>query len=299
MRRAALSLAALATLGSPATAADPIVIEPGSQWNVDFDKNKCRLIRLFGPETDRNVLILEQYSPGATFSMTVAGPAFGSIAADKASTIRFLPDTAPAKHEPLVGPLDGYGRSLFFLSVGLAGPDKAKPEAETPTKSPALLDAALAAQVRFVEIGDADGQVRLMTGPLSSAVKVMNECMLDLVGSWGLDPEQHRTATRIPRLLNEKTTTQKLYAYIPWQRIGKNNEMSVMRIRLITGADGKVESCVLVENTDAKLEADTCKGLKQARVEPALDTAGQPMRSYLPITIYFGPLVTVTQSIPG
>lgn len=300
MRRTALAFAALAVALQPSPAmAEPVVVEPGSQWSVDFDKNKCRLIRLFGPESDRNVLILEQYTPGATFSMTVGGSAFGSITADRASTIRFWPDAAPAKHEPLVGPLEGYGRSLFFLSVGLTAPDKAKPDPKAPAPSAPMLDASLAAHVRFVEIGDADGQVRLMTGPLDRPVKVMNECLLDLIGSWGLDPEQHRTATRNARLLNEQAAMQKLYSYLPWSRIGKNNEMAVMRIRLITSADGKVESCALVENTDPKLEAATCKGLKQARLEPALDAAGEPMRSHLAITMYFGPVVTVMQSIPG
>jgi hypothetical protein len=300
LRSTLAACAALTALLPAAPAlAEPVVLEPGSQWSVDFDKDKCRLIRLFGPESDRNVLILEQYTPAATFSMTVAGSAFGSIAADKANTIRFLPDAAPAKHEPLVGPLEGYGRSLFFLSVGLTAPDKAKPDAKATAPSAPMLDASLAEQVRFVEIGDADRQVRLMTGPLDRPVKVMNECLLDLIASWGLDPEQHRTATRNARLLNEQAAMQKLYSYIPWSRIGKNNEMAVMRIRLITTVDGKVESCALVENSDPKLEAATCKGLRQARLEPALDAAGKPMRSHLAITMYFGPVVTVTQTIPG
>lgn len=296
MRHAALALAALATALGPASAAEPVVLEPGSKWAADFAKDKCRLVRFFGPESARNVMILEQYDPGDRFALVLGGPAFGIINARKASTVRFLADGAPTKAEPLVGPMDGYGRSLFYQSVALAE-SEAKPDPDAAAKAPALLDAALAAKVQFVEVSDGPGTVRLVTGPLESAAKVMNQCTLDLLGTWGLDPEQHRTATRRPQFANQQTVIDKAVQSIPWQKLDNGNGTDALRIRLITSADGKVESCTLVETPDPKVTERLCKSLAKAKVEPGLDAAGQPMRSYIAINIFVGAPIIVTRVI--
>lgn len=298
MRHAALALAAFAAALSPAAAAaEPVVLEPGSKWNADFAKDKCRLVRFFGPESAPNVLILNQYAPGERFELVAAGPAFSDLNARKASTVRFLPDAQPTEAEPLVGPLDGYGRALFYLSVALAEPET-KPDPDAPAKPPALLDPALAAGVRFVEVTDIKGTaVRLMTGSLEGAAKVMNRCALDLLGTWGLDPEQHRTATRGARLMNPQAVSDRLGGSIPWQKLDNGNGTDALRVRLITTADGKVESCTLVESPDPKVTERLCKSLAQARVEPALDAAGQPMRSYIAINIFVGAPITMTKVI--
>ena len=296
MRHIALALAALATAISPLAAAEPVVLDPGSKWTADFARDKCRLVRFFGPESARNVMILEQYDPGDRFALVVGGPAFGTINARKASTVRFLADSTPTKAEPLVGPMDGYGRSLFYLSVALAE-SEAKPDPDAVAKAPVLLDTALAAKVQFVEVTDGPGTVRLMTGPLEGAAKVMNQCTLDLLGSWGLDPEQHRTATRRPQLANQQTVIDKAVQSIPWQKLNNGNGTDALRIRLITSADGKVESCTLVESPDPKVTDRLCKSLAKAKVEPGLDAAGQPMRSYIAVNIFVGAPITVTKVI--
>ncbi|OYU72208.1 MAG: hypothetical protein CFE32_24440, partial [Alphaproteobacteria bacterium PA3] len=97
MGRAALALAALAIALLPSSAmGEPVVIEPGSQWSVDFDKDKCRLIRLFGPESDRNIMILEQYFPGEYFSLVLAGQAFNEIRwSVKGNSLPSLPARPP------------------------------------------------------------------------------------------------------------------------------------------------------------------------------------------------------------
>lgn len=297
MRRTILALTALATSISPTAAEEMVVLEPGSKWNVDFDRDKCRLVRFFGSETGRNVLILEQYFPGEYFSMIAAGPAFAKIETPKAgNTVQFLPDGPPNVAEPLIGPMEGYGRSLYFIAIRLAGEDKTKAKESKEPKPPVTLDQALGAQVRFIDIADTDEQVRFNTGPLDRPIKVMNDCLFDLIGSWGLDPEQERAATRRPRFQNEQAVLGKLFSSLPMGRLGDNG-IEALRIRLITDAKGGVESCKLIENSDAKLEARTCKGLARTRVEPALDAAGQPMRSYLPITVYVGPVMTNVRSI--
>src|SRR3546814_10235975 len=79
-------LAVLACLAaSPARAADdaPVVLEPSSQWNVDFAEDRCRLARTFGGEGNRHILLFEQGGPTAAFGLTVAGPQFERFKTDR------------------------------------------------------------------------------------------------------------------------------------------------------------------------------------------------------------------------
>jgi hypothetical protein len=271
------------------------MLEPSSKWSVDFDKDKCRLIRLFGPETARNVLILEQYAPGEYFSLALAGPAFETIKwSVKGNMVRFIPDRPHTMQEALVGPLDGYGRALYFRAINLDGPDKTelKRPKDAPPEPPSSLDPSLGAEVRFVEVGDGSNQVRLMTGPIDRPIKVMNECLLDLIGSWGLDSEQHRTMTRAAQPRDIQKALNDIYGRIPWERLTNTGEMAVIRLRLITGTNGEVESCALPENTDPKIETETCKGAARIQIDPALDAVGEPMRSYWTFNIF------VTETAP-
>ncbi len=303
MGRTCLAVLAAALAIQPVSAAEPVTLEPSSKWQVDFDKDKCRLIRLFGPETARNILILEQYFPAKHFGLVAAGPAFDGIKSSiKGNMVRFLPDRPPNTQEPMIGPLEGYGRALYYRAVALEGfqdkPLSGANESEA-LKAPMMLDPALGADVRFVDITHADAQVRLMTGSLDRPIAVMNECLLDLIGSWGLDPEQHRTATRLAQPRDWQTTVARLFGRIPWERLQTQSGMNFLRVRLIIGTKGEVESCKLLEITDPKLEAETCKGARRVQIDPALDAAGEPMRSYLPIDFFITTGAPRTIYIPG
>lgn len=237
MRHVALALASFATAISPVAAAEPVALAPSSKWSVDFGKDKCRVVRFFGPEAQRHVLIMEQYWPGDTFGLIVAGTAFDGMKRGTANTVSFLADRKPVTQPPLIGPLDGYGRSLYFTDIGWS-------ERLVPKR-------------------------------------------------WK-EPEQHRTATRMPLMRNSKVTFEKLGSYIPFQRLSTEG-LNAIRIRMIVSPEGTMESCTLVENTDPKLESETCRGLKLARFDPALDAAGKPMRSYSTISFLLTSYVSVQQ----
>lgn len=269
-------------------------LAPGSKWSVDFGKDKCRVVRFFGPEAQRHVLIMEQYWPGDTFGLIVAGTAFDGMKRGTANTVSFLADHKPVTQPPLIGPLDGYGHSLYFTDIGWS--ERLVPKRwKEPEPGPLpLLKPADVAAVEHLTIADGVDKVQLATGPMDKPVAVLNECLLGLIGSWGLDPEQHRTATRMPLMRNSKVTFEKLGSYIPFQRLSTEG-LNAIRIRMIVSPEGTMESCTLVENTDPKLESETCRGLKLARFDPALDAAGKPMRSYSTISFLLTSYVSVQQ----
>jgi TonB family protein len=52
-------------------------------------------------------------------------------------------------------------------------------------------------------------------------------------------------------------------------------------MRVVVSTQGTVEDCVILKatNTD-RLDSPACRAMLNARFEPALDAAGQPMRSF-------------------
>ena len=60
-----LTLAVLGLSASFASAADKpaTVLEPSSQWVVDYAESNCRLIRMFGAGKDAIKLVFEQVAP--------------------------------------------------------------------------------------------------------------------------------------------------------------------------------------------------------------------------------------------
>lgn len=96
MRHTALALALLALATPLAAAKTPVELAPSRQWNVDFARDKCQLIRTFGEGENKHFLRFQQYDPGDAAGLTVAGPALFR-----------RPDAAP---DPA---LHGHGRRVW------------------------------------------------------------------------------------------------------------------------------------------------------------------------------------------
>ena len=149
------------------------------------------------------------------------------------------------------------------------------------------LDPALGGQAQFLEVRQGAQAVRLKTGPMGEAFKVLNQCTLDLLSQWGLDPAQHATSQRGPRMINQSALVRKIIADYPKDALSMG-EQGIMRMRLIVSAEGTVESCTIIKATNtATLESPACKVMERARFEPALDAQGQPFRSFYATSITY------------
>ncbi len=248
------ALAAVPVQAAPAT---PLVLGPSSPWNVDYAPDSCRLVRLFGEGEDQHYLAFQQYSPSKVFGLTVAGPGFKKFRSLEKTMINF--HEAQAEEEPV------------------------QPEGEPP-KAPGpgvpALDLAQGKQVQFVTLRQGKHEVRLDTGRLDQAFAVLNQCTLDLVRDWGLDPERHVTAQTRPFWNNQDVIVKRIQREYPAEaaRIG---EQGIMRMRVIVSAEGTVESCRILKSTQTEeLDSPACKMMKNATFDPARDAAGVPFRSY-------------------
>ena len=288
MRRTILAITALATtLATPAQAAEPVVLKPGSPWNVDFAEDKCRLNRLFGEGEDQHFLSFQQYWPAREAGMTVAGPAFRKFRSLERTEVRFFEGQEPLERTPFTGTVEGFGTGVIFPTIQ-PGEKVAKEEDESqaPSGMPQM-DPAFGQKVRFLELKQGNRVVRLETGGLKDAFTVLNQCSLDLLREWGLDPERHVTAISRPRWTNQAGLVKRIMENYPRQA-WQEGEQGIMRMRVIVSAEGTVESCTMLKATETDLlESPACKVMKNALFEPARDAAGQPFRSFYATSITY------------
>lgn len=290
MRRTMLALAAPVTaLAAAPVAAEPVVLKPSSQWNVDFAADSCRLVRLFGEGENRHFLSFQQYSPGKGFGLTVAGPGFKKFRSLGKTMLNFHDAQAPRETTPFTGTVDEYGTGVIYANLGIEEEPPKDDTAPDPTLHPGvpMLDLAQGKQAQFIALRQGKHDVRLDTGPLDKAFAVLNQCTLDLVRDWGLDPDRHVTAQTRPHWTNQEAVARRIGREYPAEaaRIG---EQGIMRMRVIVSAEGLVESCTILKSTQTEeLESPACKMMKHARFDPALDAAGVPFRSYFVTSITY------------
>lgn len=288
MRRTVIALAALATLAAAPAQAEVVEIAPSSPWNIDFGETKCRLARFFGEGEAKHILFFEQYWPGTRVGMTMAGPSYDRYRSRERTDLRFLAAQEPQESRPFTGTVGEFGEGLIYSSINIAkgitpkGADEDSASARLPS-----LDMEAARQVEFVATRQRGEELRLVTGPLDEAFAALDACSLDLVGTWGLDIEQHRTATRLPQWINKDAIVRRIMVAYPRGAL-MSGEQGIMRMRVIVNAQGTVEDCAILKSTETnRLDSPACRAMADARFEPALDAAGQPMRSYFAETIVY------------
>jgi TonB family protein len=289
MRRTALTLAAFSTAltASPAWA-EPVLLKPSGPWTVDFAEDKCRLVRLFGEADNQHFLAFQQYWPASNAGLTIAGPAFKKFRSLERTKVHFSEAQEPILTTPFTGTVGDYGTGVIFSSISLDGSQPRPNTVDEPGEvGLPQIDAALGQQAQFIELRQGTRQVRLETGEMGDAFKVLNQCTLDLLRDWGLDPERHLTAQNMPRWINQEALTRKIVANYPSAGLAQG-EQAIMRMRVIVSAEGAVESCTILKATNTtKLESPACEVMQRARFEPARDAAGQPFRSLYTTSITY------------
>ncbi len=278
MRHALALLAAIsAPLAAAPAAAKVVDIAPSSAWNVDFAENKCRLARLFGEGENRHLVFFEQHWPDENFGLTVAGPAFDRFRSRQRTDLGFFDGQERQRTEPFTGEVAGFGSGVIYASARLVPSEEKSDGRSTQVLQ---LDTALGGKVEYVALKQRGDEIRLLTGPLGEAFAVLNQCTAGLLAEWGLDFEQQRRASRLPEWANMEAVVRRIQDIYPRTALNRG-EQGLMRMRVIVSPEGAVEECTIIKATDTEnLESPACKAMQNARFIPALDAAGQPMRSY-------------------
>lgn len=285
LRRIPAAVAVSALLTAPVLAADEqIILERSSQWNVDFAPTKCRLAASFGTQEERHLLFFEQHYPSAYAGLTLAGPGFDRFRSRRSTDLSFYEGQESLRTEPFTGELQSVGNAVIYSNVHI---EHGTEESEDSSNGFPQLDPALGDQTEFVSVTQRGREVRFATGPLGEAFKVLNTCTQDMMRDWGLDVDQHLSATQMPKWLNEAAVARRITSNYPRSALVRG-EQAIIRMRVIVDETGDVERCEMTDaTTTERLQSPACAAMERAEFAPALDASGQPFRSFYATSIVY------------
>lgn len=285
--------AAFVSSATLAEEAEPVALAPSSQWNVSYDEDSCRLLRIFGTGDDRTVFYIERYEPGDSFFMVVAGKGINSRS-NLPTTIRFGPAGTTIDDNKVYGDLGDFGPAILISSASLALPAEdersVNPDKETFDPDALAADTDVFGQgltpeqeraVTWLEVKSGTKKpFRLALGPMDKPLEAMRKCTDDLVASWGFDVQALRGMTRaaVPAKSPGTWLTARDY---PTSAL-KKGEQGIVQVRLSVGADGSAQACHIQKSTrPIEFDQAVCRALmKRAQFEPALGADGKPMPSF-------------------
>lgn len=272
-------------------AAEPPVLEPSSKWVLDYADGYCRIVRQFGGPGRETIFYLEQYEPGDTYTVQIAGPDFATEKLRQPS-FRFGPGGASVPTDLLIGAsLGEFGSGAMANSVALLP----KPERDRNTlsdkdrgKVEPPMDPAAAKPIAWFEMLEKERVIgRLALGSMHDPVKALNACTEDLLTHWGIDVAAHKGRSRGVAV---KGNVQNWIGPSDYPaELMRARTQGLVNFRLDVDERGRVTQCSIQQSTrPAQFDRVVCSKIaRNARFEPALDSAGKPMKSFWRSTVRF------------
>jgi len=295
MKRLLLGCAIAGLLAAPAAQAQdgPAVFKASSVWAADYGDDYCRLVRTFSDGKDDINLVLQRIQPGADTQLILIGNSLRSFRGATQLQWHFLPNDSERKSN-FMRSETGDGQQYFRIDGVMFAPP-APPPPGTPfgTVPPYDRDADQAAGKNFTGLaidGGLTKPVRLETGRLDPVVGALQACTDDLIKTWGLDAEAHKTlsAPAVPQFSPDGWLPTGTIPFSEFAKFaGGGNQ-----VRLMLDTDGKPTSCDIHSPTLSEaLNGKICQLLmEKASFTPAKDAAGQAIASYwLGSPMFLGP----------
>lgn len=289
-----IAMIATASQASAQSAKDPLVLKPVSSWHVDYADDRCRLGREFGEGEQQTYLFLDRYGPGEYFRLLLAGKEVRSISDKTEATVQFGPTEKEQQLHFFRGNLAKLPALVFTTQARIAPPSDADVLAiKNKNKGDDWIDLELisAERQKAVKYLSFDKplrrQITLQTGSMRAPLVALDKCIDNLMTTWGIDVEKHRTLSRAltPQQSPGKWVVSQDY---PLNMLSAG-QPALVEFRLSVGADGVPTACHIQSTTRPKeFDEAVCKSvMRRARFDPALDAMGKPLASYYRNTVRF------------
>ncbi|CAA9526999.1 MAG: hypothetical protein AVDCRST_MAG91-2623 [uncultured Sphingomonadaceae bacterium] len=165
---------------------------------------------------------------------------------------------------------------MLFSAMRLDAWERTRPEEIGPPLSPQQEAAVSGVTVKIQK----KRPFHLEFGSVARPMEQLRACQSDLLKSWGYDPAVQTTLAEPARPANSPGDWLKTDDYPSGARMMGQN--GIVQFRLDVDAAGKVAGCHVLARTSPDVFADvTCRNVsRRAKLEPALDANGKPVRSF-------------------
>lgn len=283
-------------------AGHPLRLQPSSPWDVDYADDSCRLIRTFGSGSSATILKLESNAPGEMDMLAVGKPldsdsdevparflpVGGKTFAGEAARSATKGDPAVLWSKVYLAPDAVVERNEWEDSQRTTYPNLRPPPVDLAEQaSERLQRQQFAGKVTELEIqARANRPVILETGSMGDAIAMFDKCTRDSLKDWGVDPNIDDKVVLRPWAASPYSWF-KAEDYPP--AMVNRGEESIVRVRLLVDASGKVTKCTSLSNFKAEeFNQITCASImKRARLEPAELADGTKVPSYYTQQIEF------------
>lgn len=257
-------MAAFALFASPASAqstraAQPTHLQPTGNWVVDYAESMCVLQREYGTARRPLTLGIRPSLMEQTLKLVVVETGSGGHKFDVPATVSFGDGGLPVQTKFARIALPGRSIRLNETSVQRSDLNRAIATGRIALQAPQAID------------------VQLAVPALGPALKVLDECVADLLDGWGLSRLEQASLASLARPLGGKLAISSQ----DYPRAALDSETSGSTVaRVAVGPDGGPSDCtVLVSSGSRDLDNATCKGLLRSRFEPAINKAGAAVAS--------------------
>jgi hypothetical protein len=270
-------------VAAPATAREPLRLEPTSKWDIDYGTERCSLMRDFGAGQAAIHLQIDSFGFWNRFRVLLSGTAVPNLAGPTGTAnVSRTGDPKPST----LRTLQGKAGKVNAVSFDLAFAPYVSPEAYRRMSDEAQKDwdtkmsrpqPDYDATVDSLSIQPGRGtNLVLHVGNMAAPLAAMRTCIDDMYKSWDMDPAQQRALSKWAR--PKRGTIRKVQADYPLGAL-MTGTSAFVPVRLTIDATGATSACVVqADNVDKAFKAAVCDHL-QSQFEPALDADGKPVPS--------------------
>lgn len=257
----------------------PVSLTRVGKWEMNYDTDSCHLFAKFGEGEGEITANSTRYTPGDAFDLSLYGKPVKVADQVRPNVEVAFGEQAPRRVMALAGKAGYNLPMLIFRGIRLDG-TILPPNFTPPGDNPAITPEHEGSVKSFAISVPGGKNFRLETGSFAAPMAAMRTCTANLVKRWGYDPviQAKLKQTAIP--LNDSSSWLKPSDF-PLGALSQG-QSGLVQIRLDIDEKGMVEGCHILHRTDPDQFADlSCKLItKRAKIGPALDAAGKPVRSF-------------------
>lgn len=269
----------------PASAAkQPIYLESSSKWHARYEDDSCQLIRTFGEERDKVMVVMSRYGPGEKFRLTLAGNPVKLRKNNRELHLQFGDHEAAQKVRYMPATMSEMPALVIMTRLGIGSLKKTKRDLPERRR----IDASRYAAASYLLVEHAYiGRLYLQTGPLEKPFAAFSECVDELMTHWGIDVEKHKNLSKKVKPVGSPGRWVNYRDYP--LRMLRQRQQGIVQFRLSVNANGEATQCHIQQSTrPQEFDDAVCTSLmKRAAFEPARDADGNAIASFWRNTVRF------------